>query len=215
MSINHTVEQGEHLSGIASKYGFRDYKTIWDHPDNASLKQLRKSPNVLLPGDIVSIPDKFVKHEPCATDRTHHFALHTGKLFLRLALRDFDDNPLANTNCELKIDGSSIPLVTDGNGLISVPISATAKEATLIFKDPLVPFDLSVPIKIGHLDPVEEISGQKARLNNLGYITRPLDEIDDKTFEHIVQEFQCDFGLRVTGVCDAATEAKLKQLHGS
>jgi hypothetical protein len=94
-------------------------------------------------------------------------------------------------------------------------VSRTAKEATLTFKDPLVPFDVTIPIKIGHLDPVEEISGQKARLSNLGYITRPLEEVDDTIFDRTVQEFQCDMGLPVTGECNAATRDKLKQAHGS
>ena len=215
MSINHIVRQGEHLSQIALNYGFRDYKIIWDHPDNAALKKLRKSPNVLMPGDTLRIPDKVQKQESCATSRTHRFTLHGGKLFLRLALRDFDNKPLANTECELKIEGASKPLVTDGKGLINVPISPTVTEATLTFKDPLVPFDVSVPIKIGHLDPVEELSGQKARLSNLGYITRPIEGVDDTIFAQTVQEFQCDSGLHVTGVCDAVTQAKLKELHGS
>jgi len=215
MSIIHTVQQGEYLSQIAAQYGFRDYKIIWEHPDNAALRKLRKTPNVLMPGDALRIPDKVRKEESCATSQTHRFTLGGGKLFLRLALRDFDNEPLANTKCELQLEGVLIPLVTDGKGLIKIPISATAREAVLTFKDPLAPFDLSVPIKIGHLDPVDEVSGQKARLSNLGYITRPLDEVDDTIFARTVQEFQCDFGLHVTGVCDAATRAKLKDLHGS
>jgi len=215
MSTDHVIQQGEHLSQIAAQYGFRDYNTIWNHPDNAELKKQRQNPNVLLPGDTVHIPDKVRKEASCSTTQTHRFKLGGGRLVLRLALRDFDNKPLANTSCELQVDGVSTPLTTDANGRIEVPISAAAKEATLVFKDPLVPFDLSVPIKIGHLDPVAEVSGQKARLSNLGYITRPLEDIDDTLFAHAVQEFQCDLGLKVSGVCDAATQAKLKELHGS
>jgi len=47
----HTVAQGEHLSGIAAKYGFQKVATIWEHPDNAGLKSKRKNPHILLPGD--------------------------------------------------------------------------------------------------------------------------------------------------------------------
>ena len=53
----HTVEQGEHLSSIAAKYGFQKVATIWDHPDNAGLKSKRKNPHILLPGDKVVIPE--------------------------------------------------------------------------------------------------------------------------------------------------------------
>jgi hypothetical protein len=215
MPSSHIVKQGDHLSGLAQQYGFRDYRTIWNHALNADLKKLRQNPNVLLPGDTVQIPDKTPKQESCPTSQINYFQIAGQRLYLHLALKDFDNQPLANTKCELQIEGKSTPLTTDGDGRIKVPISPTATEATLFFKDPLVPFDLLVPIKIGHLDPVDEVSGQKARLSNLGYITRPLDEVDDTVFARSVQEFQCDGGLPVTGVCNAATQGKLKELHGS
>ena len=203
------------MSQIASGYGFRDFTTIWEHPDNAELKELRQSPNVLLPGDILRIPDKAQKTEARPTTARHRFKLSSRGLLLRLALRDWDNEPLTNTECELEIDGALTALTTDGDGRMEVTIPVTAKGGRLTFKDPLVPFDVSIPIKIGYLDPVEEISGQKARLSNLGYITRPLAEVDDTFFDHAVQEFQCDFGLTVTGECDAETQAVLKDLHGS
>jgi N-acetylmuramoyl-L-alanine amidase len=215
VSTDHVVQQGEHLTQIAGEYGFRDYKTIWNHPDNAALKKLRESPNVLLPGDVLRVPDKMQKAESRPTGQRHTFKVPGTPLMLRLALKDFGNEPLANTKCTITIGGAVVPLTTDANGHIEMPISPAVKEATLAFEDPLVPFDLSVPIRVGHLNPVEEVSGQRARLSNLGYITRPLDEVDDTFFEHVVQEFQCDFDLEVSGTCDAATQAKLKKLHGS
>ena len=215
MGETHVVGQGEHLTQITEQYGFRDFRTIWEHPDNAELRQLRRSPNVLLPGDVLHIPAKQTNFFACQTGAKHRFQIGAPALLLRLALRDFGNEPLVDTSCEIQVDGKTLLLRTDANGRVEVPISPTAREATLTFKDPLVPFDHVVPIKIGHLDPVEVLSGQMARLNNLGYITRPLEEVDDTIFAHTVQEFQCDVGLKVSGVCDAATQAKLKQLHGS
>ncbi len=215
MATRHLVQQGEHLSQLAGLYGFRSYKPIWNHPENAELRRVRPNPNVLLPGDQVYIPDKSQKVEACPTDRSHSFKLAKGQLRLRLVLRDFDNKELTNLQCEIKVDGVSTSLTTDARGRVEVPISPTAKEATLVFKDPLLPFNLSVPIKIGFLDPVTEISGQQGRLSNLGYIASPLEEVDDTIFAHAVQEFQCDLGLPVTGVCDGATQAKLKEIHGS
>jgi N-acetylmuramoyl-L-alanine amidase len=136
-------------------------------------------------------------------------------LFLHLALKDWANQPVANTDCVLQLEGKSIALKTDAAGRIKVPISITEAEATLTFKDPMVPFDLLIPIKIGHLDPVDAASGQMARLSNLGYITRPLEDVDDVVLTRTVQEFQCDAGLPVTGECDAATQSKLKEMHGS
>jgi len=215
VGTTHTVAQGEHLSGIAQQYGFNEYRTIWDHPQNSSLKEQRRNPNVLFPGDSLFIPDKQAKTEPRGAGQQHSFKVSRPTIRLRLALRDFDNQPLANTDCEIRVDGTSTALTTDADGRFEVPVAATATEATLVFKDPLVPFDLTVPIKIGHLDPVDQVSGQKARLSNLGYITRPLEEVDDTVFAHTVQEFQCDLDLPVTGECDDATQAKLKELHGS
>ena len=65
MTIRHVVEPGEHLSGIAARFGFRSTAPILGHPDNAELKKKRLNPNVLRPGDIVVIPDLAAK-----TDRT-------------------------------------------------------------------------------------------------------------------------------------------------
>src|SRR4051812_42384267 len=213
--IEHVVQQGEHVSQIANEYGFRDFRTIWENPSNADLRQLRDNPNVLFPGDIVHIPDKSQREDVAATGIVHLYSVKGQTLFLHLALKDFDNQPLADTDCELQIEGKSIQLTTDADGHIKTPISRTATEATLNFKDPLVPFDLTIPIKIGHLNPVEELSGQKARLSNLGYITRSLEDVDETIFSYTVQEFQCDLGLPVTGICDSATLAKLKELHGS
>jgi hypothetical protein len=215
MATAHVVKQGEHLSQIAKRYGFRDFRTVWEHPDNAALRKTRPSPNVLLPGDVVQIPTKQLGRVPRPTGASHRFQVSGQRLLLRLALRDFDDEPVVDTECELQIDGRKIPLKTDARGRIEVPITPETQEGTLVFKDPTVPFDVTVPIKVGHLDPVTARSGQEKRLSNLGYITRALEEVDATVFDHAVQEFQCDFDLPVTGVCDAATQAKLRERHGS
>jgi hypothetical protein len=168
-----------------------------------------------MPGDVVHVPDPRPKEARAASGQTHRFKLRRTPLMLRLALKDFGNEPLASTKCQLTIDGVATSLVTDASGRLEVQIAPTVTNATLTFSDPLVPFDLTVPIRIGYLDPITEPSGQRARLSNLGYITRPLEEVDEVSFKHAVQEFQCDFGLPVSGTCDAPTRAKLKELHGS
>jgi len=218
MATNHVIQQGEHLSHIAAEYGFRDYLTIWDHPNNAALKEKRQNPNVLFPGDSVFIPDKEEKSVSGPTGKMHRFRLKEKPLMLRVVIRDFDRKPLANTKCTLQIDGQEKKLTTDGQGLISLPIPKDAEEGLLVFDDLLVPFTLSTPTKIGHLDPVVEVSGQKARLNNLAYFAGPFEgkseEENEALFLSAVEEFQCDHGLVVDGKCGPNTQAKLKQVHG-
>ncbi|MCI0406371.1 MAG: peptidoglycan-binding protein [candidate division Zixibacteria bacterium] len=214
MAVTHTVKQGESLSAIAQAYGFTDWKKIYDHPDNREFKKKRPHPHILFPGDKINIPEKESKEESCSTEQKHRFKRIREGLKLRLAVKDFGFEPLANTACELEIDGTVYSLTTDGEGMIEQPISPSAEKAVLRFQDPLVPFDVAIPIQIGHLDPIEEITGQKARLSNLGYYFGPPDGEDDEKFNIAVQEFQCDHDLKVDGVCGPKTQDKLKAIHG-
>lgn len=211
MPKDHVVEPGEHLSGIAAKHGFADFNLIWNDGANASLRQKRKNPHVLAPGDVVKIPDRVDKKEAAETAAVHSFKVKRPKLKLRIVVQNLDRVPLAKTDCVLTIDGSSKPLTTDGDGLIEADVARDAKGGSLR----VVPLDIVVPLKIGDLDPVEERSGQMARLDNLGYDVADADDPDEASFRSAVEEFQCDQGMKVTGECDGATQAKLLEVHGS
>ena len=54
----HTVIRGDCLSSIAKQYGFSDYKTIYDHPQNQAFKQKRPNPNLIMAGDEIFIPER-------------------------------------------------------------------------------------------------------------------------------------------------------------
>lgn len=219
MSTYHTVVQGEHLSSIAAKYGFKSYKTIWDHGQNAELKKQRQNPNVIFPGDRLFIPDKGDKEESRNTEKRHHFRLKREKLRLRLVLEDLYEKPIANAEAILHIENTEFKLKTDGKGKIDQEINATDEQALLTIRDPQTPInEIVIPIKIGNLDPVDKISGQQARLNNLGYFAGPLEENNEEAnqemFLSAVEEFQCDQSLTVDGKCGPNTQTKLKQVHG-
>jgi hypothetical protein len=215
MADFYTVEQGDHLSKIAKDNGFTDYSVIWDHPNNADLKKLRQNPNILLPGDQVFIPDREEKQESGPTDKKHTFTVDKKTLKLRLLLEDFYEKPIAGAQCALLIDGQVYQLTTDGNGKLEQEIPLDAKEGTLTIRGDQTPFANEViPIRIGHLDPLDELSGQIARLNNLGYFAGKLDGSDTDAFESAVEEFQCDHGLKVDGDCGPKTQDKLRQVHG-
>jgi Putative peptidoglycan binding domain len=219
MAAYHTVAQGEYLVAIARTYGFAKYTVIWDHPKNSDLKKRRQNPNVIFPGDQLFIPDKVTKKEPRPTGQLHRFVLETVGLKLRIVLEDLYEKPIADARCELRIDGQRFPLLTDGKGKIEKDIKPTARTGSLVVQDTQTPANRrEIPIKIGHLDPVDEVSGQKARLNNLGYFAGPFngnsDDASEARFLSAVEEFQCDHGLSVDGRCGPITQAKLKQVHG-
>ena len=99
MSSVHTVVQGEHLSGIANKYGFTSYKTIWDHAQNAELKKKRQNPNVIFPGDELFIPDKGQKEESRNNRKETSIRAEDGKAQASLGAR----RPIRETDrqCEM------------------------------------------------------------------------------------------------------------------
>ena len=231
MPITHVVKQGEYLSRIATEYGFSGYKVIWNHPGNAKLKSLRVSPNVLLPGDELVIPDRETKTESRPVDARHRFVALGDELKLRISVRDVNDKPVAGVKFLLSVEAADAELTADGRGLVEKPIPRTAETGTLILReleragDRVLQADL--PVRIGHLDPVDTKSGQVARLNNLGYRAGEIaaapsappgaqeDKVAALRFRSAVEEFQCDSKLKVDGVCGGATQAKLKEVHGS
>lgn len=216
MAEYHTVEQGEYLGLLAKKFGFASFKTIWDHDNNARLRARRSDPNVLLPGDQVFIPDKQFKTAEVGTGRSTRFQVVVDKILLRLKLEELFGKPLANVPCEIRVDGRTVKKATNDEAMLEVQVGATTQEAELVVKDPDSRLeDIVIPIKIGLLDPVEEKSGQVARLNNLGYFAGSAEQIDEQLLKSAVEEFQCDHGLAVDGTCGPLTQAKLKTTHGS
>lgn len=56
MSRTHIVQRGENLTVIARRYGFSNWRLIYDHPDNAEYRKKRPNPNVIVTGDRIFIP---------------------------------------------------------------------------------------------------------------------------------------------------------------
>jgi N-acetylmuramoyl-L-alanine amidase len=200
---NHEVSQGECLSSIADQYGFFPL-TLWNHADNAELKELRKDPNALLEGDVVVIPEKTPKEESCATEKTHKFKRKgtPAKIKIRMLL---DDEPRANEPYQLNIDGKWSEGTTDGDGYVEASIPAGAKKGELRLGsgDDMQIFQLG----LGTLDPVDTESGAEDRLIGLGYGV-------NGDLESSIKAFQEKEELEVTGRLDDATKEKLKERYG-
>jgi N-acetylmuramoyl-L-alanine amidase len=64
------------------------------------------------------------------------------------------------------------------------------------------------------LDPLDEGSGWRVRLNNLGYDAGESDDADNPRLRSAIEEFQCDYDLTVDGICGPQTQAKLLERHG-
>jgi N-acetylmuramoyl-L-alanine amidase len=203
----HTVRQGDHLPRIAAQYGFSDHKLIFDHPNNQLLKDKKRDPNLLCPGDRVYIPGKDDKQVEVATGKKHRFRVKLTKLSLRVVVHDENDKPFASKPYKLTIDGKEQQGTTNGDGLVEVPVPVDAKEGMLEIEGH------EIPIRIGHLDPLEEITGVQSRLANIGYdLGDEHGEVGPKTREAL-ERFQKAVGLSVTGDLDDATRSKLGEKH--
>lgn len=207
------VKQGECIDSIAFKHG-HFWETLWNLSENTELKQKRKDPSVLFPGDEVFIPDKREKTESGATDQRHRFRKKGVPAYLRLQLLDEEDAPRAEVEYILNVDGSLYQGKTDSEGYIEeVPISPKAQKATLSVVEDGEEIDYE--FLLGYVDPIDEVSGQQERLSNLAYYSGPINGVYDEMTIDAVKAFQKKHKLKETGEMDSTTLEKLKQIHGN
>jgi hypothetical protein len=216
MGTRRVIQQGECLSAIATKYGFATYRALYDHPENASLRWLRPNPNVIFPGDVVFIPDKEPKTRSCATTRQHNFVLHRTTVRLRLVLEDDKGVVLADRPYVLTVDGAEHRGRTSPDGMLDVQISARATRGELW----IWPGGTEGPtggevfaLALGALDPVEEVTGVQARLNNIGYHCGNIDGLIGPATRRALRDFQAHQGLDPSGAVDEPTRRRLREVH--
>lgn len=206
-----SVSQGDSAESIAADNGLL-LDTVWQHPNNQTLRQLRKDPHVLLPGDQLFVPDAQAKHVTKGTDQTHKFVRKGIPSKLHLVLLADDQTPITDQPYVLTIDGDIFQGRTGSSGVVEHSISPGAKSGKLIVGTGQQQKIYS--LSLGALDPVTEVSGAQGRLKNLGFAVPDIDgELGDETVAAISQ-FQQAYGLSVTGALDDATQAKLKEVHG-
>jgi hypothetical protein len=208
---DHQVEQGECLSSIADAHGFF-WQTLWNHPQNAELKKKRTDPNVLLPGDVVHIPDKRLREERVTTGEVHRFRMKNipAKLQLQI-LRDAE--PRVGETFVLSIDKVEVQRGTiPASGHIEISMLPQSCQGELIIGEG--ENAERYILQLGHLDPIDTISGVKARLNSIGFDCGAVnDEMDAVTIEAITA-FQAYINHpNPNGVLDAQTRHSLAALH--
>lgn len=211
----YTVQFGDYLVKIAKQHGIANWRTIWDHPNNAELRQLRKSPDILLAGDKLFVPVAAIKHVGLATGQQHTLQVTAPKPRLRLRVLDVNGMPVANQLCFLTVDAATMAR-TDADGRVEVPLAPDHPvEGQLFFPD----LKLTYHLMIGGLDPLETDPGKKQRLNNLGYFAGVHDHdqdglADDWQLRWAEEEFEKDHGVAKPSH-DKFDPKKLETAHGS
>lgn len=212
MPIEHIVRQGDCLSKLARRYGLPSWRTIYEHPNNADFRRLRSDPNIVYPGDVVFIPDRESRMEQGATESRHRFRMKSAEAFLRVRILNEEGEAVANQPYMLVMGQEQLKGRTDGSGKIDIKIDALIEDADLTV-------ELSEnrrytwSLKLGHLDPIEELGGVQARLNNMGYYC-PVDGVNGPQTEQAVSSFQKKYDLTVDGIVGEQTRNKLMEVYG-
>lgn len=206
----YVVKPGDCISSIAAASG-HFWQTLWHDPANAELKSARVDPNVLLPGDRLTIRPIAPKSVVCATAARHRFRRRGIPAYLRLRLLFDDDRPRVAQPFTLTVDGHTTQGVTDDDGRIEVPIPPGAKRGSI----KVGPDDQVFELALGELAPSATLEGVKGRLRNLGYDVGATDGRPSDKTTAALRRFQQDYGCETTGEPDAATLAKLLDVHGS
>jgi hypothetical protein len=205
--IRHRVKPGDSVVKLAEAHGFFP-DTIWDHPDNADLKALRKDMNILMPGDVVVLPDLRRREAPCETDKRHTFRRRGVPMMFRAQLFDRNE-PRKHQPYTLEVDGQRFAGTTDAEGKIEIYLPNRAQRGRLVVAGGQV----DVEVLFGHMDPITEVSGVQKRLANIGFECGAIDGRLHPRFTAALRAFQALVGLEPSGAIDDPTRAALGECH--
>lgn len=138
MPTTTTVAEGDCCSSLASKAGFSSYAAVYNAGENAELKNARPNPNMLVPGDKVTVPDLTPKEENAPTGRLSTFKVKIHEVKLRLVIIDENDKAVADKPYRLEVGGQTMEGKTPKNGCIEHVIPATINTGKLVL-DPDAP----------------------------------------------------------------------------
>lgn len=205
----HEVQPGECLSSIAKDYGFSRWQTIYDAPENSELKKKRPNPNVLFPGDEITIPERRLKEEAVATGQEHRFKKMRSKTMFRIEMKDDGDRPYEGYPFKLYVNNELVlEDETQADGLIEVPIRDDARSGVLEFLGD------EIQLRFGKLDPVTVVRGIQQRLNNLGFYAGSEDaEVGEKLTKAVYAFQRAHDDLEATGVIDDEFRKQLLIAH--
>lgn len=199
----YTINQGECLHSVAVEHGF-NWETLWNHASNARLKNLRRDPSVLNPGDVLMIPEKTQKQDSGATELRHRFRRKGTPAQVAIkVLRN--DQPRAHVPFTLDIDGRLQSGKTDGQGLLKMNMPPNAQRGILRVGEGAE--QEVYRFKLGTVDTVDTERGARERLRCLGYD-------GDAPLEELFKAFQGKERLDQTGQLDQPTQTKISERFG-
>src|SRR5690606_3705335 len=93
---------------------------------------------------------------------------------------------------------------------VTIPAYCNTAELTVGTGEKQLKYNLS----LGHLDPTDEVSGFKMRMENLGFAVGGIDDTESQEFERALKLFESENGLEVSGKRDVKNQQKIEELYG-
>lgn len=160
----HIVRDGEYFDQIAFRHGWKG-EALWKHPCNRALREEREDPNILSPGDVVNVPLVAPEPLPLRLESANPFAGDFPRVCVRIRLLGSDGKPIAGESFTL--EGMETP-----RGAATTPDGVAEFRPALLTRDVVLVLPKRgerYTVIIGGLDPMDESSGRRQRLANLGY----------------------------------------------
>jgi hypothetical protein len=213
MAVIHVVKPGECLTSIAALYHVEDAQKLYNDPANADLKAKRPNPNLLHPGDEVTIPDTAQKTYKLETDKRHKIVIKRLKRKLKVTVKIGSDPAHPSAPYSLVGKNFEVKGQTTSAGLVEQDVPADLRDLTLVIGR------TRIALQLGHLNPMRDVpegdvSGAQARLVNLGFAPGPIDGVLGPRTEAAIREFQASKGLEETGQLDDQVIDALHSEHG-
>jgi hypothetical protein len=172
------VQKGENLSRIARQYGLKNWKQLWDDPQNEPLRKKRKNPNIIHPGDEVQVPGLNVFEIVRDADARHRIVVKISEIWVRLRLQDLLWNPYAKLEYDYSYTMGGVRVEkpgsapTDDNGFLAERVPVDVASMTVVLRESKQTFVLPISV----LPPVSDketnepiAAGVRAHLESLGY----------------------------------------------
>jgi hypothetical protein len=205
-SGEYVVSDGDCMSSIAEKSG-HFWPTLWDLAANKAVRDARADPNVLLPGDRLTVPPIEPKSVAAVSGAKHVFRRRGVPVFLRVRFLDAGGEPRKGLGYKVRVADMEWSGTLDDKGWLVQAVPPGATEAVVELAN-----GMATTLRIGSLDPLRTLDGVRARLENLGYLGANIEESGLRT---ALENFQSDHDLPVTGLADEATRQALSVGFGA
>ncbi len=206
--MDHVVKQGECVLSIAFDKGLSP-KSIWDDSRNKDLRDRRPFMGVLMPGDVLVLPDKDGGDALEPSDDVHVFRKINAKALLRLRLQ-LHGEPISDKKVTIEIDGDANEAITNSMGEVEIAIKPNAQGGSLRLEGDSGSYGL----KLGWIDPHGEVSGLQGRLFNLGFDPHGIDDKYGKNTRKAMRRFQGKHTIAETKSPNDETNERLAEEYG-